>query len=305
MSGFEGAPTDARLREVLGRAGRVEIIEAPPGEADDPGHLRTVLTGAGIAELGGLLAVADGGTGDRCRCQGWPTVRVHDEAGELIAELVLHHQRSLRGLGDTDAALLDGPALSAWLAGRGLTGSREVERAREAGDAEDERRIRRWLAAAPPGLAEAAVDVARPPGASGSDWSAGLSEARERLRALTRERYPAPAERIPLLLAWAGAPAREATGGLRWFDIAVEDQLLAEDPALVLAALADRPTPAQLDGASELFANLEWSKANGTGLPGPVHRHLAAHIEADGTDTMRWRLANDVYGEPQPEHSGS
>ncbi|MGW6708756.1 hypothetical protein ACWGDE_28225, partial [Streptomyces sp. NPDC054956] len=79
---------------------------------------------AQIADLAQVLGIVDGGTGDQCLCNGWPTITVHGVEGELIACWTLHHQSGLRGIGDCDADLQDGPALTEWLAERGLTRSR-------------------------------------------------------------------------------------------------------------------------------------------------------------------------------------
>ncbi|MFG2004014.1 hypothetical protein ACGFNU_33140 [Spirillospora sp. NPDC048911] len=79
----------------------------------------------------------DGGTGDRCRCPGWPTILIHDAHDQLIDRWTLHHQESIRSLGDCDADLRDGPALTAWLAERGLTGSQRVAAGRPRRTASD------------------------------------------------------------------------------------------------------------------------------------------------------------------------
>ncbi|MFI0446799.1 hypothetical protein [Actinomadura sp. 6N118] len=123
----EGRPTTARLQSVLNRAARVVLVEGSPDQVDSADLARTVVTGADIADLAGLLAIVDGGTGDRCRCSGWPTILIHDVHDELIACWTLHHQDSIRGVGDCDADLRDGPALTAWLAERGLTGSQQAK----------------------------------------------------------------------------------------------------------------------------------------------------------------------------------
>ncbi|MFB7383254.1 hypothetical protein ACFC6U_33745 [Kitasatospora purpeofusca] len=66
--------------------------------------------------------------------------------------------------------------------------------------------------------------------------------------------------------------------------MAVQQQFRAEDPDLVLAALATRPpSPAHLDGAAQLFASIEWTGAHGKQLPEPLRSVLIGHIEADGT----------------------
>lgn len=293
----EGAPTTARLGHVLNRAGHVVIVEGPPDAVDRADLGRIVVSGAEIADLARLLAIVDGGTGDRCRCMGWPTIMVYDVNGEVIARWVLHHQSGLRGLGDCDADLRDGPALTEWLADRGLTRSREVQAELAVQEAEADRRRMRWIQAAPAGLSEAAVDVAQPPGRDHMAWSRRLQEAKDRLAALSRQRYPDGIERIRVLLAWAGIPSREATSGLKWYDMAVQEQLLAEDPALLLAAAATRPSsPARLDGAAELFTSMKWTEAHGRGLPKPLRSMLIEHIQADGTDAMRFRMRHGYYG---------
>ncbi|MBC2904278.1 hypothetical protein [Streptomyces cupreus] len=293
----EGAPTTARLREVLNRAGRVVIVEGPPAEVDSADLARIVVTGAEIVDLARLLAIVDGGTGDQCRCDGWPTIMVHDVDGELIACWTLHHQSGLRGIGNCDADLRDGPALTEWLAERGLTGSREAQSALAAQEAEAERRRMRWIQAAPAGLSEAAADVAHPQGRDLEAWSRRLQDAKDRLATLVRHRCPGAVERIRVLLAWAGIPSRESTGGLKWYDMAVQQQLLAEDPDLILAALTTRsPSPVQLDGAAALFGSQEWISVHGKQLPEPLRSMLIAHIQAEGTDAMRFRLRHGYYG---------
>ncbi|MGY1577407.1 hypothetical protein [Streptomyces sp. MN13] len=295
----EDRPTTARLRQVLDRAERVVIVEASPAEADaDSADLpRLTVTGAEIGELARLLAIVDGGTGDRCRCIGWPTITVYDSQGDLIARWTLHHQSGLRGLGDCDADLRDGPALTAWLAERGLTRSRSVQEGLAREEAEEERRRTEWIQAAPEGLAQAAADVARPPARDYKAWSGGRQQAGDRLAALARQRYPDTGERIRLLLAWLGVSARRSSGGMKWYDMAVLRQLLAEEPGLVLAACVASPlTPAQLDGAAELFRAVEWTKAQGRNLPKPLESLLIEHIRADGTDAMRFCMNHGYYG---------
>ena len=292
-----GAPTTARLRDVLNRAERVVIAEGSPDGVESADVARIVVSGAEIADLAQLLALVDGGTGDRCRCNGWPTIMVHDVMGELIACWTLHHQSGLRGIGDCDADLQDGPALTEWLAERGLTGSREVQAALAVQDAEEEGRRLRWLQAAPTGLYDEAVEVSNPPGRDLRAWSDRLREAEARLATLVQHGYPDEIERIRVLLAWSGISARESTGGLKWYDMAIQRLLLAEDPDLVIAALATgSPSPVQLDGATQLFSSFDWTGTYGKGLPEPLRSMLIAHIQADGTDPMRFRMRHGYYG---------
>ncbi|GAA1139271.1 hypothetical protein GCM10009664_04760 [Kitasatospora gansuensis] len=294
---IEDVPTTARVHDVLLRATRVVIVEGPADAVDAADVPRLVLTGDEIADLARHLAIVDGGTGDHCRCRGWPTITVHGPDGELTACWTLHHQTGLRGAGNCDADLRDGPALTAWLAQRGLTGSQEVQERLAEQDAESERRRMRWLQAAPAGLAEVAAEVSQPSGDDDLAWSQQLDDAEDRLTALVHQHYPDPIERIRTLLAWAGVPTREPTSGSTWYDMAVL-RLLHDEPAdLVLAALAAHPpSPAQLDGAAQLFSTLEWTKAHGRQLPEPQRSMLIGHIQSDGTDSMRYRLNHGYYG---------
>jgi hypothetical protein len=293
----DGRPTTARLRQVLDRAARVVIVEASPAEADSADLPRLTVTGAEIGELARLLAIVDGGTGDTCHCTGWPTITVYGTQEAPIARWTLHHQSGLRGMGDCDADLRDGPALTAWLAERGLTRSRRVQEELARERTEEDRLRMRWVRAAPEGLAQAAADVARPPARDHEAWSDDLQHADDRLATLARQRYPDSSERIRLLLAWAGVSARRSSGGLKWYDMAVLRQLLAEHPGLVLTACAVSPlAPAQLDGAAELFSTIEWTRAQSRELPEPLSSLLIEHIRADGTGAMRFRMDHGYYG---------
>lgn len=292
----ENVPTTAQVQDALNRATRVVIVEGSPDEVDSNDLTRLVLTGDQIADLARHLAIVDGGTGDNCRCRGWPTITVHGPDGETAC-WTLHHQTGLRGVGNCDADLRDGPALTEWLARHGLTGSQRAQERLAEEEAEAEARRMRWIQAAPAGLADAAADVSQPPGRDDEAWSRQLDDAENRLAALVQQHYPDAIERIRALLAWAGIRSRESSGGSMWYDIAVLRQLHDESSDLVLAALAAHPPgPAQLDGASELFGTLEWTKVHDRQLPEPQRSMLIGHIQAEGTDAMRRRLSWGYYG---------
>lgn len=280
-------PTTAALRRVLDGAAQVVVVEASPDEVDAPDAARTVVSGAGLAELVRLLAIVDGGTGDRCRCPGWPTILVRDASGRDLAQWTLHHQTGLRGVGDSDADLRDGPALTDWLATRGLTGSRETQQLLAEYEAQEEFRRAAWVRAAPPGLTEVAEAASRQE-----------DDAEERLADLAARRYPDPAERITLLLAWAGFPAHAPPvpgGGTPWYELAPERLLLAESAESIFEALASAPpTAAQLDGAADLFTTLVWKKKR-PDPPELLRAALIAHVSATGTDGMRSRMRHG-YG---------
>ncbi|MEU3558520.1 hypothetical protein [Kitasatospora sp. NPDC006786] len=164
-------------------------------------------------------------------------------------------------------------------------------------EAEEDRRRLRWLQAAPAGLHHAAMAVSNPPGRDLEAWSDRLRDAEAQLAMLVHDGYSDGIERIRALLAWAGVPARESTGGLKWYDLAVQQLLLAEDPDLIVAALATgTPSPGQFDGAAQLFSSFEWTTAHGKDLPEPLRSMLIAHIQADGTGPMRFRVRHGYYG---------
>ena len=192
--------------------------------------------------------------------------------------------------------LRDGPALTEWLAERGLPDLGRFRRGwRRRRLAEEDRRRLRSLQAAPAGLRDAAVDVSDPPGRDLEAWSGRLRDAKARLATLIQHGYPDGIERIRALLAWVGIPARESTGGLKWYDMAVQQQLLAEDHDLILAALTARPpSPGHLDGAAQLF-----------GLPGlgPSARQAvarAAEVNADRPHRSRRHRSHEVPDAPRP-----
>jgi hypothetical protein len=167
-------PSTARVHGVLANSAEVLIVEAGPDELDRVDAARVVVTGDGIAGLARVLAVVDGGTGGRCRCPGWPTIVVSDADGRELARWTVHHQRSLGGLGDSDAELRDGAALTEWLAAHGLTGSRDAQLGLAREEAAFEARRVRWVAAAPAGLDRSprrSRAVKRTPSSDWRTWS--------------------------------------------------------------------------------------------------------------------------------------
>lgn len=273
------APTTAALRRVLSEAAEVVIVATSPQKAHEPDAARISLSGAEIGELAELLTIVDGGTGDRCRCLGSPTILVRDAAGQDIAQWTLHHQTGLRGVGDCDADLRDGPALTDWLAEHGLTRPREIEQMLAEYEAQEEYRRVAWVRAAPPGLTEAAEAT-----------SQREDDAEERLAELTAVRFPDAAQRIAVLLAWAGftphAPPVPG-GGTPWYELAPRRMLLQESVESIFEVLA-APTPERLDGAADLFTALEWKGRPDP--PEPLRSVLIAHVTATGTEPMKSRM---------------
>lgn len=288
---FDGEPpTTAEVERVLAEAASVEIVEASPHDLNDADAARIVVLGDRIAELAGLLAVVDGGTGDACLCPGWPTILVRDAAGRVFAEWTLHHQEGIRGLGNCDAELLDGPALTDWLADHGLTGSRMAQEAKARRVAENEQRRVAWVNVAPPDLVELAEAASR-----------REEGAEDRLAGLVSLRYSDPVERIRTLLTWAGFPPRwdgPLGQGTPWYEYAPQRMVLAESTDAIFEALTTAPlTSAQLDGAAELFTSMEWTRPLRAEVPQPLRTQLIAHVTTTGTDPMKFRMRHG-YGRP-------
>ncbi|WP_344613862.1 hypothetical protein [Dactylosporangium salmoneum] len=275
------------MERVLAKAAEVLIIEASVDDLDRADARRTVVSGQAMTELVRLLAVVDGGTGDRCRCRGWPTILVFDTTGREIAQWSLHHQTGIRGLGNCDADLRDGPALTDWLAERGLTRSREVQQMLAQQATEEEARRGEWVKAAP-------SDLAQPAEAA----SHRETDAEDRLAELVAQRYPDPMKRILMLVAWAGFPARHTTtmGGTPWYELAPQRMVLAEPTELILDVLTRAPlTPSELDGAAELFTSFAWTTSPHTDIPESLKSALIAHVTATGTDPMKFQMRHG-YG---------
>lgn len=150
----EEPPTNAAMRLALSLASEVAVVDV--GMSGDPwgGTARFTVTGDEVAGLAQLLAIVDGGTGDRCRCWRGPALLLRGAAGERVAQwtLHLHQDGSIRGVGNCDAELRDGPGILHWLAGHGLSEPLEAERRRAHEAAGHEERRAGWVAAAPAGL---------------------------------------------------------------------------------------------------------------------------------------------------------
>jgi hypothetical protein len=280
-------PTNAALRRVLALASEVVIAEAGGGGDGRDGAARFVVTGAEVAGLARLLAIVDGGTGDMCRCTGGLAFLLCDKAGGQVAQWTLHHQRNIRGIGNCDAELRDAPGATRWLADHGLTGPLRSERLFARLSREREARRAEWVAAAPQGLTGAAEAASRrEEGAEG------------RLAGAVRREYPAGEGRIRALLAWAGFPARHESG-TPWHEAAPERMLLQELPEAIFAALAARPTPAQMDGTAELFTCVAWGQQPRPAIPKPLRSLLIDHVKRTGTEPMKFRMRHG-YGADDP-----
>lgn len=111
------------------------------------------------AELGQLRAAiaVESLAGSRCMCLGDVRFEVFDPGGERLADVVLHHGATLRwGQWESDAVLVDGLLLLAWLDGHGMPGPMrqfvaDLHRAEK-----ETAEKRTWLAAIPAGLDGAA-----------------------------------------------------------------------------------------------------------------------------------------------------
>ncbi|SDT26689.1 hypothetical protein SAMN04489716_3061 [Actinoplanes derwentensis] len=269
---------------MLAQAAEVQIIETDGYDLDSqPDAPRIAISGEEIKELGRMLAIVDGGTGDHCRCPGFPTILLRDATGRQITHWSLHHQTMLRSVGNSDAELRDGAALTDWLADRGLVRSREIQLLLARYAAEEELRRASWVEVAPPDLTAVTEAVSR-----------REDGAEEHLVDLVYRRFADPVERIRVLAGWAGFPARyeTSTGGTPWYEQAPQRMLLTEPTEAIFRALASAPlTASQLDGAAELFTALEWE----ADIPDSLKSALIAHVTATGTGPMKFRMRHG-YG---------
>jgi hypothetical protein len=81
-------------------------------------------------------------------------------------------------------------------------------------------------------------------------------------------------------------------------------RVAAAPPAPVYAAesiyaelAATPPTPAHLDGAAELFTCFEWAGSARAAIPGGLRSQLIAHVEATGTEPMKFRMRHGCGAE--------
>ncbi|MFJ5229252.1 hypothetical protein ACIQBJ_05050 [Kitasatospora sp. NPDC088391] len=203
--------------------GRAEASAAVTVDLRAEDELHSLRAALALSELSGSV----------CMCLGDVRLEFLGAAGDRLAQVALHHGRTLARSGwDGQAVLADGNALLRWLAGHGCSEPlrlaeqdaerRAVENAEEAS----------WLAAVPAALTDLTGPLLEPSVTGGVPSDAFLAELRERLRAAT----PDPVARVLEVLAWYGAgsgrysgfAAHEATPG----------RLLGEVPiAGIVAAL--------------------------------------------------------------------
>ncbi|MFJ9350988.1 hypothetical protein [Streptomyces sp. NPDC101237] len=236
--------------------------------------------------------------GFRCMCLGDVRFEVFDREGGRLAVVVLHHGATLRwGQWESDAVLVDGRIVRAWLDGHGMPDPLrrfQADRQRAEESAEQERS---WLAAMPAGLEETAdriLDLSR----TGSRPSPELlTELTDRLH-LT---FPDSVERVLALLDWYGSGSGRYSG----YPVheSVPGELLGRVPvADILAALAD-PRAEETHDAGALRHLLGWKtrprqKRDVAGLPEPLRARLLALARRSG-DSDKQRRAEQRLAPPR------
>ncbi|MEU8949325.1 hypothetical protein [Streptomyces sp. NPDC048489] len=268
------------LDSVLQQAHVARVSSVSGFKAD--GKIRVDLSDpAKSAQLRRAMAV-ESLPGFHCMCGGDVRFELFDRDGERLSALVLHHGATLRwGQWESDAVLVDGRLLLAWLDEVGMPGPMQQFEAdrRQAEESAEEKRS--WLAAMPAGLEEAAdriLDLSR----TGSGPSPELlAELTHRLLAA----LPDPVERVLALLGWYGSgsgrcsgyPLHESVPGELLRGVAMAD---------LLAGLAD-PRAEERHDAGAVRHLVGWKtrprqKRDVAGLPEPLRDRLLAHARRSG-----------------------
>ncbi|MFD7978715.1 hypothetical protein [Streptomyces sp. NPDC059071] len=236
--------------------------------------------------------------GFRCMCPGDVRFEVFDQGGGRLAVVVLHHGATLRwGQWESDAVLVDGRLLLAWLDAHGLPGPMqqfEADRLRAEEGAEEERN---WLASMPAGLegtADRILALSRTGGMPSPELLAELTD-------LLQLTLPDPVERVLALLDWCGSGSGRCSG----YPVheSVPGELLGRVPiADLLAALAD-PRAKERHDAGAVRHLVGWKtrprqKRDVAGLPEPLRARLLAHARRSGDSDKQARA--ERWLAPQP-----
>ncbi|WP_331756050.1 hypothetical protein OH791_38575 (plasmid) [Streptomyces anulatus] len=243
------------------------------------------------AELGQLRAAiaVESLAGSRCMCLGDVRFEVFDPGGERLADVVLHHGATLRwGQWESDAVLVDGLLLLAWLDGHGMPGPMRQFVADRHRAEERTAEKRTWLAAIPAGLDGAADRILALSRTGGAPSPELLAELTDRLQ-LT---FPDLSERVLALLGWYGSGSGRCSG----YPVheGVPGELLRRVPiADLLAGLAD-PRAGDRHDAGAVRHLVGWKtrphqKRDVAGLPEPLRARLLAHARRSGDSDKQSR----------------
>jgi hypothetical protein len=115
-------PNQQQLEAMLSRARRVRVtMSVDRGDRVDRELILLIRDPREIASLGATLRISDEPCG-HCMCLGDPHLTFLDERDVVLAEISLHHGRSIRwSAWRDDALLLDGREVLEWLASRGAS----------------------------------------------------------------------------------------------------------------------------------------------------------------------------------------
>ncbi|GGY77216.1 hypothetical protein [Streptomyces anulatus] len=243
------------------------------------------------AEMGQLRAAmgVESLVGSRCMCLGDVRFEVLDPGGERLADVVLHHGATLRwGQWESDAVLVDGLLLLAWLDGHGMPGPMRQFVADRHRAEERTAEERTWLAAIPAGLDGAADRILALSRTGGAPSPELLAELTDRLQLA----FPDPLERVLALLDWYGSGSGRCSG----YPVheGVPGELLRRVPiAELLAGLADSRAGERHD-AGAVRHLVGWrtrphQKRDVAGLPEPLRARLLAHARRSGDSDKQSR----------------
>ncbi|WP_438035393.1 hypothetical protein [Sorangium sp. So ce204] len=220
-----------------------------------------------------------------CDCDGDIRIELHGEAG-LLGTITFHHGLSIRfERWNSDALLLDGPALLRWMAERGASGPLHKFEQQEREQQEAERVYRAWVEAAPAGLDPSLFGRGFLPH-NGDDPAYG--QAMEALAAA----YPSAEERAVVLLTWF-AHSSSTWSAYSSYESIPGELLLRVESGTVLRALERREPVAEatLLGAARYFSTLSDRKSELAAVPDALWERLLQATRRVGIEENVERLA--------------
>lgn len=302
-------PSQASLDALFARATRVRVLECGASDGKPLGGPVLVdVTGEDVERVRAHLRIVESppGGGFHCMCLGDLAIElVGGPAGgsaayreERITTLGFHHARSVRHAAwNSDALLVDGPALVKWLATQGAPGplrahEEDVARMKRAdGDR------RRWLQATPPCFADLGRWESRglPPLASYPAYD----EPEAKLRAS----YATTEDAVRALLGWYGSGAGPWSGYPSYEDF--PEKLLHRlglDVARAVALSCADDDALVLRGAARLFSSwhlVAHQKSAVGDVPEALWKKMRPHVQAmhDADVTARFDHAVGIAAE--------
>jgi hypothetical protein len=263
-------PNQQELDAMLSRARRARVtMSVARGDRVDRELLLMIRDPAEVASLGATLRISDEPYG-HCMCYGDPHLAFLDERDAVLAEISLHHGRSMRwSAWRDDARLLDGREVLEWLASRGarvpLDEYEDERREEEAALAAWEE----WHTATPPCLqpllepyrqltgqvlfvpspsstTPARMDHAIAPAGMPADYFEAVTSAFD-------EEYPDPREQARVLFAWFGRGSGSWSGFPSYEQVA-ECLLLRLSSHDLIRGFDESDKAETVEGAARFFA---------------------------------------------------